>query len=372
MRNGGLWFLALALALTTAWMAWPAPAAACTGMVLEGEDGTVVYGRTQEWAGFDFQSQAAVYPRGHSFQAAAPGGAKGLGWKAEYGFVSYLLMDRVTGDGMNEKGLAAGSYYHEGFAQYAPYDQAEARRSLGPTDVVPYLLSNFATVREVRQGLARVRVVAVKDPDLGKAPPVHFLVADASGDILVIEYRGGKPVFHHNPVGVITNNPTFGWHLQNLRNYGNLSGRPFERKTWGELEISPLSVGSGLLGLPGDFTSPSRFVRAVVLKQVSYPTQGGMDTVEQLFRILDSFNVPTSQGEGKDEARGKGRPLPSCTQWTVASDTTNLVTYYHTAWNRRIREIDLKEIDFGRGAVRKIPLDERRAQSIQDVTPGLR
>jgi choloylglycine hydrolase len=212
----------------------------------------------------------------------------------------------------------------------------------------------------------------VKDPDLGKAPPVHFLVADASGDSLVIEYRGGEPVFHENPVGVITNNPTFGWHLQNLRNYGNLSGEPFDRKTWGDLKISPLSVGSGLLGLPGDFTSPSRFVRAVVLKEVSYPTKGGMATVEQLFRILDSFNVPTSQGEGKDEAQAKGRPLPSCTQWTVADDTTNLVTYYHTAWNRQIRKIDLKEIDFGKGAVRKIPLDQRRAQSIQDVTPGLR
>jgi choloylglycine hydrolase len=229
-------------------------------------------------------------------------------------------------------------------------------------------------VEEARAGLSEVRVVPVKDPDIGKAPPVHFFIADSGGDSLVVEYRGGKPVFYNNPVGVVTNNPTFGWHLQNLRNYGHLSAKPFDSKTWGDLEVAPLSPGSGLLGLPGDFTSTSRFVRAVVLKKVSFATTGGLDTVEQFFRIMDSFNVPTSQGEGKDEAKPKpkGRPLPSCTQWTVASDTTHLVTYYHTAWNRQIRKIDLKEIDFARGVVRKIPLDRNHTQSIEDVTQGLR
>ncbi|MFP4049908.1 MAG: linear amide C-N hydrolase [Desulfovermiculus sp.] len=176
---------------------------------------------------------------------------------------------------------------------------------------------------------------------------------------------------YDNPVGVVTNNPYFDWHLQNLRNYGYLGDGPFETRTWGDMEVTPLAPGSDLLGLPGDYTSPSRFVRATVLKAVSLPSKGGLDTVEQFFQIMDSFNAPPGKGEGEDTGN-KAEQVPSGTQWTVASDTSNLVTYYNTAWNRQIRKIDLKEIDFTKSEVRKIPVDEEQAQNIKDVTQGLR
>ncbi|MGM0538599.1 MAG: linear amide C-N hydrolase [Thermodesulfobacteriota bacterium] len=364
-----LW--AFLLTTSVIFTVWATSAPACTGIVLEGEDDTTVYGRTMEWSGFDFKTQAAVYPRNTSFQGVTPEGENGMSWKGKYGFLGFLLLDRVIGDGMNEKGLAAGEFYHEGFAEYTEYDPDLSDHSMASTDVLPYILSNFATVEEVRQGMQRVRVVPVQDPSIGKVPPVHFFVADPSGKSLVIEYLDGKPTFYDNPVGVITNNPTFDWHLQNLRNYGNLSIDSFEKKTWGELEITPLASGSGLLGLPGDYTSPSRFVRAVMLKQTSFPTQGGMDTVNQFFRIMDSFNVPASQGEGHRSAEAKKNRLPSDTQWTIASDTKNLVTYYHTAWNRQVRKIDLKEIDFTKSGVRKTPLDQERIQSVKDRTESL-
>jgi choloylglycine hydrolase len=159
-----------------------------------------------------------------------------------------------------------------------------------------------------------------------------------------------------------------------LRNYGYLQIEPFETKKWGDLEITPLSPGSGLLGLPGDYTSPSRFVRALVLKEISLPTEGGLETVNQFFRIMDSFNVPSSQGEGTSEAETeaeKQEHLPSVTQWTVAHDTTDRVTYYHTAWNRRIRKIDLDKIDFSKGGVRKRPIDKQQVQNVKDITEDL-
>jgi choloylglycine hydrolase len=365
-------FQALVVAAALAFILFPGPASACTGMVMEGEDGTVVYGRTQEWSMFDFKTQATVYPQGKSFRAKTPEGRNGVSWNAKYGFLSFLLLDSVTGDGMNEKGLAAGSFYHEGFAEYAEYDPALAEKSMAPTNVVNYILSNFATIEEVRKGLQKVRVVPVKNPAIGKVPPVHFFVADPSGKSLVIEYRGGTPKIYDNPVGVITNNPTFDWHLQNLRNYGYLKAESYKPKNWGNLKISPLSGGSGLLGLPGDFTSPSRFVRALVLREVSNPTSGGQETVEHFFRVMDSFNAPSKLGEGQTKQDLKKNPLPSNTQYTVAYNTTDLTTYYHTTWNRQIRKIDLNEIDFTKSEVRKIPLDEKQEQNIKDVTKGLR
>jgi choloylglycine hydrolase len=138
------------------------------------------------------------------------------------------------------------------------------------------------------------------------------------------------------------------------------------------MTVTPLASGSDLLGLPGDFTSPSRFVRALVLREVSLPTKGGLKTVEQFFRIMDSFNAPTGKGEGRPSDEQRQAMPPSGTQWTVADDLSRLVTYYHTAWNRQIRKIDLKRIDFRQGSVRKIPLDKEQAQSIEDVTPDLR
>ncbi len=125
-----------------------------------------------------------------------------------------------------------------------------------------------------------------------------------------------------------------------------------------------------MLGLPGDYTSPSRFVRAAALVQTARETSGGEDTVQEVFRILDSFDLPATQSEG---ASGSAvTKLPAGTQYTVLNDTRNRVIYYHTMFNRRVRKIDLKRIDFGKGNIRSIPLDAVRKQDIEEVTRKLR
>ena len=344
---------------------------ACTGIVLEGEDATAVYGRTMEWGAFDWHAKAVVYPRGEKFQGTTPDGRNGISWEGKYGFLGIELADRTAGDGMNEAGLAGGVFYHTGFAEYAVYDPALSDKSMAPTDVLPYILSNFSSISEVREGMKDLRVVSVVDPTLNKVAPLHLMIVEPGGNSLVIEFTEGEQKLFDNPVGVIANNPTFDWHLQNLRNYGYLSNDSFEKKTWGDLEVTPLASGSGLLGLPGDYTSPSRFVRATVLKEISRQTKGGFDTVNQFFRIMDSFNVPANQGEGSTGGSNQEAGVPSDTQWTVAHDTNNLVTYFHTMYNRRIRKIDLKELDFETGGANKILLDEEKAQDVKEVTEEL-
>lgn len=363
-------WLLTALCSVSVVFAFATAAFACTGLSLIGNDGTVVFGRTQEWGKFDLRPQVGVVPRGQSFQSKTPDGKQGLTWTGKYGFAGILIMERVFNTAMNEKGLAGGMFYHQGFAEYAEYDPNRAKECLAPSQVLAFILSSFSNLQQVRDGLQKVKVVPVVDPDLGKPFPMHLMVSEPSGKSLVIEFKSGRPKFFENPVDVITNNPTFDWHLTNLRNYGYLSQEPFKSKKWGDLEITPLAGGSGFLGLPGDFTSPSRFVRATVFAHTSRPTKGGLDTVQEFFRILDSFNLGANQAEGSDTS--KTVSMPASTQYTVANDTKNLVIYYHTMFNRRVRKIDLKKVDFGKKGIRSIPLDKKRVQDIEELTSGLR
>lgn len=354
----------------SAFLLLTATAFACTGLLLKGDDGTTVFGRTQEWGKFDLYPKMVAVPRGQTFTGQTPDGKPGLTWTVKHGFVGVLLMGRAVNTGMNEKGLAGAGFFHKGFAEYAPYDPAQANKAMAPSQMLAYILSNFATLQEVRNGLGQVRVAPVVDPALKEPFPIHFMVAEPSGKSLVIEFKAGRIKFFDNPVGVIANNPTFDWHLTNLRNYGKLSTTPFAAQQWGELKITPLAGGSGFLGLPGDFTSPSRFVRAAVFAHTARQTKGGWDTVHEFFRIMDSFDLAAGQAEGSDP--NQKTTLPASTQYTVANDTKNLTVYYHTMFNRRVRKIDLKKIDFARPGMRTIPLDEKRVQDIKEVTTGLK
>jgi len=171
------------------------------------------------------------------------------------------------------------------------------------------------------------------------------------------------------PLGVITNAPSYDWHMTNLRNYINLSPVALPGKKIEELEFKPLGAGSGMIGLPGDFTPPRRFVRAVAFSKTARSTINGDETVYEIFRILDNFNVPLGAAEGADKAHNI-TGMRSATIWTAACDTKNKILYYHTQHNRRVRMVDLKKIDFK--SLRKvvyIPLDKEEKQDIEDVTP---
>ncbi len=342
---------------------------ACTGVRLKAMDGSIVFGRTLEWGSFDLKSRLAVIPRGYRYSAQMPDGKMGLSWKGRYGVVGIDAVEKdVVVEGMNERGLAVGLFYHPGFAEYQTYEPAQAAQSLGPTDVGQYLLTNFATIDEVRAALAKVRVVPVVEPALGFAAPVHYIVTEPDGKSIVIEFLKGEMKIFNAPLGVITNAPTYDWHETNMRNYVNLSPVALPDREIEDLNFKPLGGGSGMIGLPGDFTPPSRFVRAVAFSATARPTPTGGETIYEIFRILDNFNVPLGAAEGTGDDKTQG--MRSSTIWTSASDTNNKVFYYHTQHNRRVRMVELKKIDFGSfNDIKHMPLDKVRAEDIENVTP---
>ncbi|MBL4559268.1 MAG: linear amide C-N hydrolase [Rhodobacteraceae bacterium] len=126
-------------------------------------------------------------------------------------------------------------------------------------DVVGYLLTQFATIEEVR-GLEDVRIANVLEALVGIPDSAHWMVTEPSGASIVIEYANGQVRFFENRLGVITNAPTYDWHLTNLRNYLNLSAVSLPALSIAEMDFAPLGAGSGMIGLPGDNTPPSRFV----------------------------------------------------------------------------------------------------------------
>jgi choloylglycine hydrolase len=343
--------------------------AACTGVTLKAKDGSVVYGRTMEWGSFDLNSQVVIYPRGYKFTAHTPDKKPGLVWQGPYGFVGLDGLDaEVTLDGMNEKGLAVGGFYHPGFAKYQKYDSEKAAQSMGPGDVIAYILSTCATVDEAKAAMAKVYVTPVIAPPIGIPPPAHYIVTEPSGKAIVMEYLKGELVIFDAPLGVITNAPTYDWHEINLRNYLNLSAVSLPSKKIEEMNFAPLGGGSGMIGLPGDFTPPSRFVRAVAFSKTARATATADETVYELFRILDNFNVPLGAAEGEGQAATTG--MRSSTIWTSMWDTKNKALYYHTQNNRRVRKVDFSKIDFSSAKEKiRFPLDKVKSQDIEDVTP---
>lgn len=342
---------------------------ACTGIVLEGEDGTVVRSRTMEWGSFDLLSAISVVPPGHEMASRMSDGSEGLVWTTKYGFVGATGLGRLlVTDGLNEMGLSGGLFYLPGFAEYPDYDPAMSDVSVSPSDVMGYILGSFASVDEVREGVSGIRIVAVSEEALGFPAPVHYIVSDPTGETIVIEVVGKETRIHESPLRVITNSPPYDWHMTNLRNYLNLSATSLPTQSVAETDFSPLGAGSGMLGLPGDFTPPSRFVRAVAFSQTARPTDGGFDTVRESFRILDNFNVPVS-GVGHD-ADAEGEEVLSATQFTSAADLRELRFYYHTQHNRRVRMVDLKAIDFDAmdGEPITMLMDEARAEDIETIT----
>lgn len=344
---------------------------ACTGIRLTATNESVVYGRSMEWGSFDLHSRIAIVPRGYGFTGLTPDGYNGMKWKGKYAVVGLdLIYKDYLADGMNEKGLSAGLFYHPGFADYMEYDQSRASETITALDVVSFVLSQFSTVDEVRQGMKTVRVVPVIEKAIGIPVYAHWMVTDAKGKSIVIEFTDGKLKVYDNKLGVLTNAPNYDWHMINLRNHMNLSAAAIPDKKIEDMKFTPLGAGSGMIGLPGDFTPPSRFVRAVAWSQTARPTETSTETVYELFRILDNFNLPLGGAEGSGSADNlKG--MRSSTIWTTAWDLTERVLYYHTQHNRRVRKLDLKKLDFSSKTsdIVHITLDHKKEQDIEDITP---
>lgn len=339
------------------------PTEACTGITLKTATGNTIVARTIEWGGSNLNSRYVVVPRGHVQSSYLPTGKKeGMTFSARYGYVGLAVEENeFVAEGINEAGLSAGLFYFPGYGQYAPYDPALKSESIADLQLVSWILGECETVDDVKKAVNRVRVVAV-DP---RASTVHWRFTDTSGRQIVLEIIGGKIRFYDNPLGVLTNSPDFTWQMTNLNNYVNLTPGTSQPHPLGPVSLASFGAGSGMLGLPGDITPPSRFVRAAFYQASAPVQQNPEQTVRQCFQILNNFDIPIgiefSAGETPTD-------IPSATQWTSATDPTNKRIYYRTMYNTLIRCIDLKSIDFGKIKYQVKPLDKVDSQPIERLS----
>lgn len=340
----------------------PSTAPACTGITIKPKDGSIIFARTMEF-GTDFKSNIIVVPRGKEFVGTAPGNKSGLRWKSKYGVVGMNGFDLpIIADGLNEQGLHVGIFYFPGFAKYQAVTANDIAQTLGPVEFPTYLLGTCATVDEAVAAAKRVKVGEVVFKEFGFIPPCHYIVSDASGQSAVLEYVAGELQIHSNPLGVMSNAPTFDWHMTNLSNYVTMTPRNIDKIDLAGKEIRGLGQGSGMLGLPGDFTPPSRFVRAVAFSQTALPVDKAQDGVLQAFHILNQFDIP--KGAAREITNGK--EVCDYTIWTCAADLKNMRYYCRTFENSRIRMVDLKVLDFDAKEIRTISI--RGEEQIEDLS----
>jgi choloylglycine hydrolase len=277
--------------------------------------------------------------------------------------------DRFIGEGMNEAGLNAGLFYFPGYGSLAPYDPARTANNVADMDLVRWMLSQFSTVGEVRAALDDIRVAPIFIDESGQpSPTAHWRVTDREGGSIVIEIiDGGQVQVYDNQVGVLTNSPGFPWHLLNLNNFVQLEPGTVGPRRFNELKASSFGAGTGFLGLPGDITPPSRFVRAAFFVATAPTMETSSQAVSQAFHILNNFDIPIGTEFGAAE-RSKMPDLPSATQWTAVSDLDQGAFYFKSMHDGAVKRVDLGRIDFAGGQETATALDTG-AFGFREVTP---
>ena len=234
-------------------------------------------------------------------------------------------------DAVNEKGLCIAGLNFVGNAVYPPVTRGVA--SVAQYALIPWLLGTCANIAEARSALARVVIDGTPfAPELPCAQ-LHWLVADRSGCIAVEATADGLHVYD-NPVGVLTNNPPFPMQMFALNNYAQLSPEPPVNRFAPDLPLETYSRGMGAMGLPGDLSSQSRFVRAAFVRANSVSGDGEAESLSQLFHILGSV----------EQQRGCCRLNDGACELTLYTGCCNAdrgVYYYTTYDNGQITAVDM-------------------------------
>ena len=239
--------------------------------------------------------------------------------------------------------------------------------AISQLEFAPWLLGNFATVMEVREALKTKSFPLVFDKKLLQYTfELHYSVIDKTGEGIIIEFTDQGRKIHENPLGVMTNSPPYDFHMLNLRNYVQLSKYPHKDFALGGTPFKPLGEGSGLLGMPGDLTPPSRLVRAATLANFASPVKTGVEAVNLAFHVLNSVDIP--KGVACHE---KQELVGDYTSWKVAKDLTNNALYYHDYNDLTIRVVYLENVNVDAGKRLKIKVEAHEVGGFKDVTGEL-
>ncbi len=236
-------------------------------------------------------------------------------------------------DAMNETGLCIAALNFVGNAYYRK--KSSSKENLSTFELIPWLLGQCSTVKQVKEKLKNINITDTAFCQELPIAQLHWIIADKNESITVESVKSGIEIYD-NPVGVLTNNPPFPIQIFNLNNYIHLSPNPPENLFSKQLPLKPYSRGMGALGLPGDTSSVSRFVRATFLKLNSITPDDEKESLSQFFHILGHVNVTRGcsiTGDGEYDN----------TIYTSCCNADKGIYYYTTYHNRQITAINMNK-----------------------------
>lgn len=248
-------------------------------------------------------------------------------------------------DAVNEKGLCMAGLNFVGNAQYAKV--MDGKDNLAQYEFIPWILSNCSCIAEAKELLAKINLT---DTPFQKMPvaQLHWMLADKEQAITVEAVADGIKIYP-NPVGVLTNNPPFPEQVFRLNDFMNLSAKQPKNHFSDKLNLHPYSRGMGALGLPGDLSSSSRFVRAAFVKEHSVSGHSELESVSQFFHILGSVEQQNGCCEVENGQYEK-------TIYTVCYNASKGIYYYTTYYNHQISAIDMHREDLNGAQLIRYPM----------------
>ncbi len=297
-----------------------------------------------------FGEKVVITPRGYALHFTRAG--KSEKHYAMIGMATVIGGYPMYADAVNEKGLCIAGLNFPDNAHY-PQETEDGKVHVAPFELPTYLLSQCASVKEAKERLNQMQLVGVQFNERIPLAPMHWHIADAEGSIVLECMRDGMHV-HDNLLNVMTNNPPFDFHLTNVRQYMNLTKKYPENRFSEQVELKPFAVGFGAMGMPGDFSSASRFVKAAFLR-ANTAAGGGESGVAALFHLLDAVAMP----DGVVETEGGRHEF---TEYSSCMDMEQGIYYYKTYTNSQISAVDMHRENLDGGELKEYPLT--RSQQI--------
>ncbi|MDU4118422.1 MAG: choloylglycine hydrolase [Clostridium perfringens] len=305
----------------------------CTGLALETKDGLHLFGRNMDIE-YSFNQSIIFIPR--NFKCVNKSNKKELTTKYAVLGMGTIFDDYPTfADGMNEKGLGCAGLNFPVYVSYSKED-IEGKTNIPVYNFLLWVLANFSSVEEVKEALKNANIVDIPISENIPNTTLHWMISDITGKSIVVEQTKEKLNVFDNNIGVLTNSPTFDWHVANLNQYVGLRYNQVPEFKLGDQSLTALGQGTGLVGLPGDFTPASRFIRVAFLRDAMIKNDKDSIDLIEFFHILNNVAM----------VRGSTRTLEEksdLTQYTSCMCLEKGIYYYNTYENNQINAIDMNK-----------------------------
>lgn len=251
-------------------------------------------------------------------------------------------------DAINEKGLGVAALNFPFFSKY--YPKTDGKTNIASFELPLFILRKCSSVDEATDLLKKTNITDDCFDRLLSVTPLHWLIADKKHAITLESVDQGLKIYR-NELGVLTNSPEFSYHLANLANYMHLSNAQPKNTLCNECLIVPYSRGMGSIGLPGDFSSASRFVRGVFVKNHTLSSDGNMGEISRFFHIMEAVSQPLGCALTDNSA-------PISTRYTSCADIDNSIYYFTTYGCRRIQGIKMSDFDLNTDKLLEFSMDD--------------